>query len=77
MKNVVVQSQEVVGRKQRHLKLLLKQNGVAHPAIGFGFAFCADQLSVGQKIDVAFCLRVGDDNQHTLELIDINIHNEN
>lgn len=76
MKNVVVHNQETVGRKQNHLKLWLKRSSVVHAAIGFGFAFCADKLSVGQKIDVAFCLRIGDDNQNTLELIDINIHNE-
>ena len=76
MKGVVLQNQETVGRKQSHLKLYLNNNGVVYSAIGFGFAFCSEQLSVGEKIDVAFCLRVSNDNNHTLELIDINIHNE-
>ena len=70
-------NQEVVGRQQSHLKLYLESGGVAHTAIGFGFAFCREQLSVGQKIDVAFCLRMGDDSKHTLELIDIKLHDEN
>ena len=77
MRGVAVHNQEVVGRQQSHLKLYLESGGVAHTAIGFGFAFCREQLSVGQKIDVAFCLRMGDDNKHTLELIDIKLHDEN
>ena len=76
MRDVMIQNQELVGRKSAHLKLYIECNNTTHTAIGFGLAFCSDKLSVGEKIDIAFCLRIGDDNTHTLELIDIQKHNE-
>ena len=58
-----------VGKDQKHLKLIVEQNGVTKNAIAFGFGPFMHKLSYSQTINIAFRIEENIwNNQTSLQL---------
>lgn len=53
---VRVENVKVLGKEERHLKLMLSQDGKQFEAIAFGMGSLSEELRVGDKIGVAYVL---------------------
>lgn len=73
---VRVENAKVLGKESQHLKLMLSQDGKQFEAIAFGMGALAEELTAGDKIDVAYVLDENTWNGNTklqLKIRDIHI----